>query len=388
MKKILTILFVVCNALAFAQGGAMADLKFEEAETAFSNNDYKNTIAKLDEFDKLFGSVTAKSLYLRIVSQDKLFEHLFLRGVIGANIINEEKGILITNIIQDRGAFMAGLKVNDKILKLNNKEIKNINEFIEIISHKDGGDIVELQIERANEIKNIKVEVRETDTRIEEKLYSKESNFDQLVSLRKNASSYLKAMESEGLDDKYREVYAISEKLKQYPKDKAEWLKEKQRIEDEKIAKEKAEKQKVEELENYYREIATKIDAWEYIREIKIGENLLELKKQYPEIYKNVNKKGDDVKVDWLNLRKDMLIQFWVKNGLIDGYVFYVGEGSSTLDNLKQQLQTAFGMSLKYEIRKTAYTTDYMIDSPNSTCKIIINISSGAQSITITKQKK
>lgn len=52
----------------------MADLKFEEAETAFNNQDYEITIKKLDEFDKLLGSIKDKSLYLRIISQDKMFE--------------------------------------------------------------------------------------------------------------------------------------------------------------------------------------------------------------------------------------------------------------------------------------------------------------------------
>ena len=74
MKIITTILFILSSIITFAQGGAMADLKFEEAETAFNNQDYETTIKKLDEFDKLLGSIKDKSLYLRIISQDKLFE--------------------------------------------------------------------------------------------------------------------------------------------------------------------------------------------------------------------------------------------------------------------------------------------------------------------------
>ena len=128
MKKIITTLLLFVSIFAFAQGGALADLKFEEAEIAFNNQDYETTIKKLDEFDKLLGSIKDKSLYLRIISQDKLFKP--------------------------------------------------------------------------------------------SKLYDNESNFNLLSSLRKNTNAYLKAMESSGLDERYREVYAINEKLVQYPKDK------------------------------------------------------------------------------------------------------------------------------------------------------------------------
>ena len=128
MNKLIFVLFVFFKTIVFAQSGALADLKFEEAEIAFNNQDYETTIKKLDEFDKLLGSIKDKSLYLRIISQNKLFEP--------------------------------------------------------------------------------------------SKLYENESNFNLLSSLRKNSSAYLKAMESSSLDERYREVYGISEKIEKYPKDK------------------------------------------------------------------------------------------------------------------------------------------------------------------------
>ena len=130
MKKIITTLLLFVSIFAFPQGGAIADLKFEEAETAFNNQDYETTIKKLDEFDKLLGSIKDKSLYLRIISQDKLFDPT--------------------------------------------------------------------------------------------KLYENEIQFNLLSSLRKNTNAYLNAMESSGLDERYREVYAINEKLAKYPMDKKE----------------------------------------------------------------------------------------------------------------------------------------------------------------------
>ena len=140
MNKLIFVLFVFFKTIVFAQSGALADLKFEEAEIAFNNQEYDTTIKKLDEFDKLLGSIKDKSLYLRIISQNKLFEP--------------------------------------------------------------------------------------------SKLYENESNFNLLSSLRKNSSAYLKAMESSSLDERYREVYGISEKIEKYPKDKTAFQLEIKKIND------------------------------------------------------------------------------------------------------------------------------------------------------------
>ena len=82
MKKIITTLLLFVSIFAFAQGGALADLKFEEAETAFNNQDYETTIKKLDEFDKLLGSIKDKSLYLRIISQDIILDYYDIKSPI------------------------------------------------------------------------------------------------------------------------------------------------------------------------------------------------------------------------------------------------------------------------------------------------------------------
>ena len=125
MKRVIILFLVCCNLATFAQGGALADLKFEEAETAFNSQDYETTIKKLDEFDKTYGEITAKSLYLRIICQNKLLTIY--------------------------------------------------------------------------------------------KIFENEEQFNLMLTLRKNVSSYIKAMESEELDDKFREVYNINENLKIYP---------------------------------------------------------------------------------------------------------------------------------------------------------------------------
>ncbi len=170
MKYTLTLLFILFSSITFAQGGALADLKFEEAEIAFNNKDYNTTISKLNEFDKMYGSVTSKSLYLRIVSQNKLY--------------NENK-------------------------------------------------------------------------------YDENAEFTLLSSLRKNAESYLKAMESSGLDDKYREVYAIKEKLEKFPKDKEAYIKKKKY--DLEV------QQKSEQIIDELKRLSLKIEEWNFNENIKIG---------------------------------------------------------------------------------------------------------------------
>ena len=216
IKNTFTLILIFLFAISFAQESAMADLKFEEAETAFNNQKYETTIKKLDEFDKLLGSIKDKSLYLRIISQDKLFDPT--------------------------------------------------------------------------------------------KLYENESQFNLLSSLRKNTNAYLKAMESNGLDDRYREVYAINEKLANYAKEKTIWLKEKQKSD---LKKQEAEK-KNKELEDFYRELTPKIEAWEWDEKIKIGADFKNLKKQYPDFYKEFNenpKKNDLVngnKIIRINKKNDV----------------------------------------------------------------------------------
>lgn len=59
------------NLELYAQN-ATADLHFESAEKAYNEGKYKEVLTKLDEVEKLMGP-TSRTLYLRIITQDKLF---------------------------------------------------------------------------------------------------------------------------------------------------------------------------------------------------------------------------------------------------------------------------------------------------------------------------
>ncbi len=286
MKIITTILFILSSIITFAQGGALADLKFEEAEIAFNNQDYETTIKKLDEFDKLLGSIKDKSLYLRIISQDKLFEP--------------------------------------------------------------------------------------------SKLYDNESNFNLLSSLRKNSSAYLKAMESNGLDDRYREVYAINEKLANYPKEKTVWIKEKQKSD---LKKQETEK-KNKELEDFYSEITPKIEAWEWDEKIKIGENIKSLKKLYPEFYKpfdgkynSADKLNNNI-INWgskniLNPRDLEVKVIVAENDIITHYILELSETSKI--NFLDKWEKEFGeKAISEYLSDDGNVRMYVLESPISNIKIYI----------------
>lgn len=286
MKKIITTLLLFVSIFAFAQGGALADLKFEEAEIAFNNQDYETTIKKLDEFDKLLGSIKDKSLYLRIISQDKLFEKLFLTARIGVQSTNNEKGMQITNVFENSAAFKADLKINDIILKLNELKISNNVEFTENVKYKKEGDQLTIQLLRGEELidKTLFVELSK-DVKDENKIYFDDKNFDFLTKFRKNTNAYLKAMESSGLDERYREVYAIHEKLVKYPIEKTTWLKEKQKLVNDINNKIKEEKIKLEEFKKKDTERGIKIQNYEF------DSGLIALNRTYAEI--TTNRKGN-----------------------------------------------------------------------------------------------
>jgi len=73
MKKILLLFFTffVVQLAAQAQQ-AIAKLKFEEAEEAFNNGQYEATISKLDAVEEILSGTSPRTLYLRILAQDKI----------------------------------------------------------------------------------------------------------------------------------------------------------------------------------------------------------------------------------------------------------------------------------------------------------------------------
>ncbi|MEN2416192.1 hypothetical protein [Flavobacterium mesophilum] len=185
MRQIFLFITLLVSLLTFSQN-AVAELKFEEAETAFNNGNYELTIQKADEFEEALGGMTDKSLYLRIVSQNKLFD--------------------------------------PSIFYIDKKQVA---------------------------------------------LYT---------SMLDNAARYIKATENNGLNDKFKEVYSINEKLKKLglPRDETAWEKEKLRIEKEEQDKQIARLAQIENCNKIFEEFT--------IDDLPFGITIDEFQKLYPNV--------------------------------------------------------------------------------------------------------
>ena len=163
-KSIIVFICLLISISSYSQNAILL-LKFEDAEKAFNQGDYTTAIKLINEVETAAG-VSSKTLYLRIVTEDKL--------------------------------FAGGQNLYDNIIE-----------------------------------------------------------YEKLESLRLAAKQYLDAMASEGVDDKYREIYEITKELDEFPKSKAEWelgreniekAKAEERLAAQEAAKKKAASRKAAEL--------------------------------------------------------------------------------------------------------------------------------------------
>ncbi len=75
LQKLLLIISFIAFSTGniFAQNNDMkARIEFEDAETAYQNQDYSKAITHLESAEKLLGKATAKTGYLKVLSLDKL----------------------------------------------------------------------------------------------------------------------------------------------------------------------------------------------------------------------------------------------------------------------------------------------------------------------------
>lgn len=72
MKKTALIIALIILAFTGHAQNAIAKIRYEQAEEAFSKNDFVTTLSKLDEAQKLLGAVNPKILYLRLMAQKNI----------------------------------------------------------------------------------------------------------------------------------------------------------------------------------------------------------------------------------------------------------------------------------------------------------------------------
>ena len=194
--------------------------------------------------------------------------------------------------------------------------------------------------------------------------------FKILYEARKSAKRYLELKKNAELDDRYREMRKIVTELEQFPKDKATWLKEKQKRDAEiakanKVREEKHRqflaqvKEYDQKKDQYYREIAPKIDAWEYKDGIKIGMDFNELKQTKKDWFKghDISASGSDLHKYWKKYDSDLLYNVNTdKENKVMGYQFQVFNTkkdytlvSENLQKLLDDLKKYFGENLVVE---------------------------------------
>ncbi|WP_293895692.1 tetratricopeptide repeat protein [Flavobacterium sp.] len=75
MRKIILITFALLASVQFAfTQKAIAKIKYEEAEEAYSINDFETTLTKLNEVETILESTNPKVMYLKIMVQSKIIE--------------------------------------------------------------------------------------------------------------------------------------------------------------------------------------------------------------------------------------------------------------------------------------------------------------------------
>jgi S1-C subfamily serine protease len=84
-------------------------------------------------------------------------------GFIGVQIAAAEvgDGVVIQDVVPDSPAMKAGLKAEDLVVKVDGKEFKGLQGFVEVIKSHKKGDKITLTIFRDGNEKEVKVTVGE-----------------------------------------------------------------------------------------------------------------------------------------------------------------------------------------------------------------------------------
>lgn len=130
MKKILlTLFFIISSQLAIAQN-SIAKLKFEEAEEAYSKQDYKTTILKLQDAEKLLKKTNPKILYLKIVARDNQIQAIDKINLDEVAFIKTDINNYLKNYGSNDDKFKEVFQIGDnyKYMNIKVEDIKEANK--------------------------------------------------------------------------------------------------------------------------------------------------------------------------------------------------------------------------------------------------------------------
>ena len=131
MKKILlTLFFIISSQLAIAQN-SIAKLKFEEAEEAYSKQDYKTTILKLQDAEKLLKKTNPKILYLKIVARDNQIQAIDKINLDEVAFIKTDINNYLKNYGSNDDKFKEVFQIGDnyKYMNIKVEDIKEANQI-------------------------------------------------------------------------------------------------------------------------------------------------------------------------------------------------------------------------------------------------------------------
>jgi regulator of sigma E protease len=147
------------NGLSFSQVGK--DVGFKNGDKIVSvdgepvQNKFNRLIIDVLLSDKLIVNRDGQNKEITLSDEDKAK----ILGAEGKNFMASRiEGFKIDSILPKSGAFNAGLKVNDQIISVDNKEFKYFDEFSELISNKSN-DSIALKVQRENQIVNLKAKL-------------------------------------------------------------------------------------------------------------------------------------------------------------------------------------------------------------------------------------
>jgi len=80
-------------------------------------------------------------------------------AVLGVVLVFEDEKLMLGTITADSGAEKAGLKEGDQLLELDGRTIENKESFVEQLTQKSAGDMVNLKVSRDEEILDYEVEL-------------------------------------------------------------------------------------------------------------------------------------------------------------------------------------------------------------------------------------
>lgn len=147
------------NGLSFSQVGK--DVGFKNGDKIVSvdgelvQNKFNRLIIDVLLSDKLIVNRDGQNKEITLSDEDKAK----ILGAEGKNFMASRiEEFKIDSILPKSGASNAGLKVNDQIISVDNKEFKYFDEFSELISNKPN-DSIALKVQRENQIVNLKAKL-------------------------------------------------------------------------------------------------------------------------------------------------------------------------------------------------------------------------------------